>query len=102
MNTVTEEFKIEVGKDLKRVNSRVVKLYSDLKVASPIRSGDFRIDWKLTRPDPFNWKIENNMKYASILWWGRREMNGKMYGSDQWPAGGEPMLERFKFDLESI
>ncbi len=102
MSKLVEEFEIEIGKDLKRVNSRIVKFYGDLKMVSPVRSGDFRSDWKMTRPDEFNWKIENNMQYASILWYGRRELNGRMYGSDQWPLGGEPMLAKFKYDLESI
>jgi len=99
---LVKEFDIGVKKDIKKVNIRVVKFFDDLKLEAPVSTGEFRDDWRLVRTDNFTWTITNNMEYASILWAGRREYEGRMYGSDQWPKGGEPMLKKFEYDMERL
>ncbi len=107
---MVREFKQAAGKDKAEVNSLVVKLFGDLKMEAPVAAvngGNFRDSWKLVKLDEFTWEIENTANYASILWMGRRMGsshlgNPKMYGSDQWPSGGEPMLKRFEYKLGKI
>ena len=102
MGVLLNEFNLEVDKDIQKVTKLTVSFYAALKIVAPVKTGEFRRDWKLTEESPLTWTIENNMEYASTLWLGRRSVNGKMYGSDQWPRGGQPMYDRFKYDLENL
>jgi len=100
--SLVKEFDASIVKDIKKVNKRVVKFYSDLKSEAPVRTGAFRDDWRLVRTSKLTWTITNNMEYASLLWYGRREVNGRWYGSNQWKKGGEPMLKKFEYDMERL
>ncbi|MCD6526608.1 MAG: hypothetical protein J7K75_06435 [Desulfuromonas sp.] len=62
--------------------------------------GHFKLSWRVKAIDEDHYIISNNAStkeqesYASILWRGRRSVNGIMRGSTQWMAGGEPMLQQ--------
>ena len=71
-------------------------LYADFKLASPVDTGMFKQSWVLSKKSGQSglaWTIFNPLEYASILYDGRRKVGGRKYGSDQWPNGGEPMVQ---------
>jgi len=39
-----------------------------------------------------HWRIENDTDYASVLFRGRRMVNGRWYGSEKWAGGIDPMI----------
>lgn len=83
----------------------VYKLHTDLIKAAPVDTGSFKIAWKVREENPQKFYITNAMEYTSILWRGRRPFpNGKgkmqMYGSKQWPEGGDPMLAKSNIALQ--
>jgi hypothetical protein len=101
------EYKVEVGKDITKVNKRVVQFHRDLVKAAPVDTGEFKDSWELIPKGILSWTIKNPMDYASILWVGRRQGSSKLgnpkwYGSEQWSEGGDPMLAKFKYDLERL
>ena len=105
--SLLNEYREEVEKDIEKINKEVVSFHLALVKQSPVDTGHFRKAWELTRKGRFTWTIRNSMEYASILWAGRRQGvstlgNPKMYGSEQWPDGGEPMLAKFKYELERL
>ena len=96
---------------------------------SGYNGGDFRDSWEMIKHDDLTWTIRNGQDYASILWAGRhagkarrapwknndrfsfssggsfsgaRTFKRAMYGSTQWPEGGEPMLLKFRYKLENL
>ena len=98
--SLMSEFDAEVKADAIKVGKKVVEFHGDLKSVAPVDSGEFRDAWELIQDGLLSWTIKNPMHYASELWRGRREINGRMYGSDQWPEGGEPMLQKFNKELK--
>ena len=98
--TPTEELEQILSEKDKVIGQAVVNLFSDLQKASPVQSGAFRGAWDLDSGE-MKWTITNNMEYASILWEGRREVGGRMLGSEQWPEGGDPMMQKFDNDLQT-
>jgi len=87
--------------DIMKQSGRVISeesmsLFANLKMASPVKTGMFKKSWVLQKKsiDGMKWRISNPLEYASILYDGRRVVNGRAYGSEQWLFGGSPMLER--------
>lgn len=81
----------------KIVAQEAIGLHADLKSASPTKTGDFKANWNIVKKSGsigMAWTIFNPMEYASILWAGRRVVNGRSYGSEQWLQGGDPMLQQ--------
>ena len=78
----------------------VHEFHSALQRVAPVDTGHFKLSWKLKPIDEDHYIISNNAStkeqesYASILWRGRRPVNGIMRGSSQWQHGGEPMLQQ--------
>ncbi len=78
----------------------VHEFHSALQRVAPVDTGHFKLSWKLKKIDEDHYIISNNastksqQSYASILWRGRRSVNGIMRGSTQWYAGGSPMLQQ--------
>lgn len=61
--------------------------------------GQLKTSWDLT-PQGEGWRLSNNMEYASVIFAGRRLVAGKMYGSEQLPAGLDPVLAKYNRILE--
>ncbi|MDM5264682.1 hypothetical protein PF327_10795 [Sulfurovum sp. XTW-4] len=97
--TLLQEFDFEVDKDIKEVASKVVEFHGDLIKASPVDTGEFRDAWELIPNGKLSWTIFNPQSYSSILWAGRKVINDRTYGSEQWPEGGEPMVDKLREDL---
>ena len=100
---ITEEFDLEVDKDVKKITSKVVAFYGDVKSGSPVDTGEFRDAWELVKKDKLTWVMQNQQKYASILWNGYNVFNGKAYGSKQgWGLnGGKEILMKFNEELRA-
>lgn len=101
MSTLVKEFKVAVESDSKRVAKRVTKFYTDLVSEAPVDTGAFRDAWTIEPLHKMSYVVYNNMNYASILWRGRRKVNGRWYGSEQWKDGGDPLLDTLREDLKS-
>ena len=84
----------------KILKETVYEFHSALQRVAPVDTGHFKLSWKLKPISKDEYLISNNAStrsqdsYASILWRGRRLINGVMRGSTQWQHGGEPMLQQ--------
>jgi hypothetical protein len=54
----------------------------------------------IIRNGVYSWTIENKVPYAGILARGRRLVNGKMYGSEKWYYGIDPMISTMVDKIE--
>ena len=82
------------------IASEALALKADLVVVAPVDTGTFRNAWKIDRVSRLEWRISNRMEYASILFAGRRTVDGVIRGSVQWPGGGDPMVEATNNSIE--
>jgi len=95
--TPTEALKAIEQEAEKIVTQEALGLKADLVSASPTKTGDFQSAWVIVKKSGLSglaWTIFNPMEYASVLWAGRRVVNGRAYGSEQWLLGGDPMLQQ--------
>ena len=102
--TVEEQIN-QVEREMQRKIAMVkTELFTQLVRLSPVDTGKFRQNWKLTEISPYVFAISNNTAYGAILWYGRININGKTFGSLQgWGAlGGKEFLTRFKRDIRRI
>ncbi len=84
-----------IVKDAKKIiASEALGLKADLVSAAPVDTGNFKAGWQMKKVSDLHFLIYNPVKYASILWAGRRTVGGKAYGSEQWTNGGDPMLKQ--------
>ncbi len=79
------------------IGTVATQLHTDLIKAAPVDTGHFRRSWRIRQRNDWQWRISNSADYASILWRGRRIFrnhsgNPQWYGSEQWQAGGDPMI----------
>jgi hypothetical protein len=98
--TPSQELELLYAKQIKTVAKGVTNLYGDFIRVSPVaevNGGSFKAAWDLARKGDLSWSISNNMEYATILYEGRDPQTKK--GSNQWPDGGLPMLEKFDREL---
>jgi len=99
-DTPTEALAKIVAKTRQILKETVHEFHSALQKVAPVDTGHFKLSWKLKTIDEDHYIISNNAStksqesYASILWRGRRSVNGIMRGSIHWMAGGEPMLQQ--------
>ena len=96
----SEELEQIYKEQMKIVDTLVVQFFSDLQKSSPVATGAFRQAWDIDKVKDAEWKISNNMEYATILFDGRRMVGGRYFGSEQWAEGGYPMLEKLNRELE--
>lgn len=80
---------------LRITEEEVLNLFQDFIKKSPVDTGNFRSSWSLEPLSETSWVIRNNAEYATILYDGRRFAAGQMLGSEQWPEGGDVMVEKF-------
>lgn len=93
--TPSEELAKLYHAQIQLIAEEVANLFTKLLKSSPVDTGAFRASWEIERTSETSWVITNDVEYAEILWDGVRMVAGKKYGSDQWPDGGDIMLERF-------
>lgn len=98
--TPSEELAKLYEKQIQTVAEEVANLFTRLLKVAPVDTGAFRSSWNLEQTSPTSWEITNDVEYASVLFDGRRFVAGGWLGSEQWPEGGDVMLERFNKILD--
>jgi len=96
----SEELKILHTKQLRVVEEEVMNLFAKFLKESPVDTGSFRAAWSIEKRLDGSWEITNDVSYATILFDGRRLVAKQWYGSEQWPDGGDIMLEKFNRTLQ--
>ncbi len=61
---------------------------------SPVDTGHFRSSWTEVEKRQDGYQFTNTATYADVLAGGRREVNGKWYGSRQLPNGIKPIIQK--------
>ncbi len=85
------------------VEEEVVQLQNDLIDAGQAMwdTGNFKNSFApLRKHSAFHWTILNDADYASILARGRRNVGGRMYGSEKWAGGIAPMIKKLEDNIE--
>jgi len=93
-NTINE-LNLKINKTINRI---VVDLYNELVKNTPRDTGQLATSWSFNKLGD-GWIISNDKEYASIIFEGRRLVAGKMYGSEQLPAGIDPILLKYNIIL---
>jgi len=76
------------------VKEHAVKFHRKIVEAYPVDTGLARAGWEAPKnTSQYEWTVVNNIDYAGVLWLGRHEVGGKVYGSLQMPRGGTPILQ---------
>lgn len=86
------------------VKTSSVELYTRIKKGQPKDTSHMLKDWQLipTKPDDMGFAIVNTVPYSWYIWRGRRQVNGKWYGSLKgWgPIGGQPLVDRMAEEIQ--
>jgi len=82
------------------VRSEALGLNADLTALNVVDTGHFKSSWSMSKSGKWSWKIRNRAKYADILARGRRFVNGRYEGSDDWQNGLSPMLATTSKNIE--
>lgn len=98
--TPSEELALIMKKQEKIVAKYAKRLLRELVKKAPVDTGTFKSAWSIESKGDMEWRISNNMEYASVLFDGRHLVGNKWYGSDQWPEGGHGLLEQINNELE--
>ena len=99
MGLLTDELDAIVKKQEKVVAGVVADLFAELVKRTPVDTGQLRQAWSIERNGD-SWIISNGLEYASIIFDGRKVVNGKLQGSTQLSQGIQPILDNFNRTLE--
>ena len=84
----------------KEVGKAALGFHSEITKAWPVLTGYSKNAWQSPKQiDKGEWQVVNDVLYASVLWKGRHVDGGKVYGSEQLPLGGYPILNAIKEKL---
>jgi len=81
------------------IKTMAVRLWEDLKVVSPVDSGELRNSWEAPKQIIGGWSISNFAPHAIVIDGGRRTEGGKTLGSEQLPDGYAPTVIRAETDM---
>ena len=101
--SVSFEFDMLSSKIIDIVEDEVMALQNDLiDVGQDVwDTGEFKGSFApLKKTSEVSWVIENYAEHSSILARGRRQVNGKWYGSLNWVDGLDPMIEKLNAKIE--
>ena len=101
----SEALDMIVADSKKVIAEEAIGLKASLVIASPVGTpettgikgyvgGTFKAGWQMKKINDLHWQIYNPVEYSSILFAGRRTVNGKTYGSLQWFDGGDGMVAK--------
>lgn len=77
-----------------------LELHESLVSVTPVDTGNLKGAWTWDAENN-KYVSTNNMEYATVIDGGRREINGKMQGSEQLPHGFQPIVERSRKVLQT-
>lgn len=92
MGQVLDEFNDILKKKDDIILSIAIELRSALVKASPVDTGNLKASWSPIKKTDDGYKIENTATYATIALSERIVVQGKTYGSEQNPAGIDPII----------
>lgn len=81
------------------IKTMAVRLWEDLKVVSPVDSGELRRSWEPPQKIVGGWSISNFAPHAIVIDGGRRTENGRTLGSENLRDGFEPTVRRAETDM---
>ncbi len=102
-DSVLVDFKFVANGVEEIVEDEVVQLHNGLIDAGQAvwDTGFFKNNFSVIQKfSDWHWVIDNDAEYASILARGRREVGGKMYGSEKWAGGLDPMIALMEKNIE--
>ena len=76
------------------IAEEAIGLKADLVISSPVDTGAYKAGWQIKKINDLHFQIYNAISYSSIIFAGRRVVNGKAYGSLQFPLGGDPLVAK--------
>ncbi len=102
---IAKELNFVIDEVQDTIQDSMIELYDDIRNETPEDTGNLQLSWSYNRPTRYHWTIETNSSsddYASVIWAGRRNINGKWYGSTQgWGAkGGQYLLDQHMLKLQ--
>jgi hypothetical protein len=92
---VIAEVNTKFNRDLADIERDIRVNSAQIIASSPVDTGHFRRSWTFKKVSDDHFVLHNPVKYASILYHGRRFVKGRWYGSEQLPKGYEPILREF-------
>jgi len=101
--SLSVEFDIISKEIVDIVEDEVVALQNDLiDVGQAVwDTGEFKNSFApLKKLSWASWVIRNDAEHSSILARGRRQVNGKWYGSLNWVDGLDPMIKKLNDNIE--
>lgn len=98
--TISEELNIIYKKQKKVIDKIASDFFSELVHHTPVKTGTLKGAWSIEETKD-GWLISNNMEYATIVLDSRmRIVAGKRYGSEQFPAGIDPIIDKYNIIME--
>ena len=91
---MTDEIDQIIFDEVKNLRNDLKEIGEKIKVTR-----HFKNSIMATKKTKYGWVIHMKAKYSSILWAGRRQIDGRYYGSLGWYNGGEPMLRKMGNDI---
>jgi len=77
----------------KEIKSAAIVFHSSIKTAWPKDTGFSKDMWMPPIKIEDGYEVYNPVSYSPILWYGRHDIGGRSYGSEQMPNGGAPILD---------
>jgi hypothetical protein len=97
--TASEELKALIAKRDRVIAEMAANLFAELQARTPVDTGTLKSAWEMTKIGD-GWLFSNNMQYASFIFGGIREVNGKKIGSKQLPDGVYPLIQDANKELQ--
>jgi hypothetical protein len=110
--TASDELKALINKRDAVIAEMAANLFAELQARTPVSDtltredgsvyhtgGSLKAAWEMQKVND-GWLFSNNMEYASFIFGGIREVNGKKIGSKQLPDGVYPIIQDFNKELQ--
>jgi hypothetical protein len=98
--TASQELALLIKKRDAVVSEMAANLFAELQARTPVDTGTLKSAWEMTKLND-GYLFSNSMQYASFIFGGIREVNGKKIGSKQLPDGLYPILQDFNVELQN-
>ena len=99
MDSILQDLNNIAEQTEKILASVAADLFAELQLKTPVDTGQLRQSWALDKVSD-GFEISNNLSYASIIFDGRKIVNGKAQGSTQLAEGIQPILDKYNRRLE--
>jgi hypothetical protein len=100
--TISQELNSIYDEQMRVVGIVANDMLSELIHVTPValvNGGSLKGAWDI-QTITNGYRLSNNLEYADVIFDGRRLVAGKWYGSEQLPAGLDPILAKYNLILE--